>query len=191
MPQQESRGQPYLPSSSFDAHFANVSRLQEVNFDAERCAELLTHPSIGFLPPELSRLHIYIRPDYELGYSRKERRELRKANPNDYDDAASTETLLHDGPFGRRGDILITIAYGAGFNPNALLCHEAIHACKMLRQNKLLTIGHTLLSKIMPTTHEKFEAQEEAEANRAMKDTALKGLCKGVIEVIRASKNRR
>jgi hypothetical protein len=118
------------PAVSFDAHFANVPRLEEVRFDEVRCADSLTHPAIGIAERDLSRIHVYIRPDYELAYTREERGALRDAYPDDYTDAASCETLKTTGLFGRRGDVLMTIVYGAGIDPNALLCHEAVHAQK-------------------------------------------------------------
>jgi hypothetical protein len=183
--------QPSLPSISFDTHFANVSHIEEVRFDAARCASLLTHPKIGISPNDLHRIHIYVRPDYELAYTDVERSALQNANPEDYDDAASTEMLSEEGPFGQRGDILITLVYRSGFGLNKLLGHEAVHARVMLQQNILTRWRDSLTSILLPAIYARNEAAEEAEADRAMEDLTLKGLRKNVIEVIRNKKRSR
>jgi hypothetical protein len=180
--------QPSAPSISFDTHFANVSRLKEVRFDAMRCANLLTHPQIGIRENDLSRIHIYVRPDYELAYSDVECATAQQINPEDYDDAGSTEVLNEDGPFGQRGDILITLVYGSGYSTNKLLCHEAVHARVTLDQSKRTKWRDSFTSLFLPATHNKQEIAEEAEADKVMKDVALKGLRKNVVEIIRHKK---
>lgn len=174
------------PSISFDMHFTNVPRFQEVRYDAERCASLLTHPTIGIQPDDLAYLRLYVRPDYKLGYTRAERSAIRQANPEDYDDAGSTEMLSATSRLGNPGDILITLVYGSGFGLNKLLCHEAIHARTMLSVRKALVASNPL-----PTFDQRHDAKEEAEADRAMKDLALKGLRKNVIKVVRSKRENK
>jgi len=179
-----------VPSVHVDAHFANVPRIKEVRFDAERCADLFMHPEIGIAERDLPRIHVYIRPDYKLGYSREERAALRAADPEEYDtESASCVPLGYGDPIGPKGDVLMTIVYGTHYGPDKLLRHEAIHARKMLEYRGYLGRLRGLLhGEGLPILGKYLDRQEEAEADRAMKSTALRGLSKGVIEVIRTKK---
>lgn len=135
-----------VPSVSIDGHFANVPRLHEVRFDAVRCADLFMHPVIGIPEEALPRIHVYIRPDYQLAYTREERKALKAADPTEYDsESASCIPLDENGPMGEKGDVLMTIVYGTHYTPNKLLCHEGVHAREMLRRRHWLSMaGHTM-----------------------------------------------
>jgi hypothetical protein len=174
-----------VPSVSFDAHFSHVPRIETVDFDAERCVDLLTHPLIGLTRQEMSRLHVYVRPDYKLGYTRDERRAIREANPDDYTDAGSCEIIEQGDPIGTPGNVLLTLVYKSGYGVNKLLCHEAIHARTLLRETRIEKLRNFLLEQCSPKEYNRIEAAEEAEADRAMKDTALKALRKDVIAIKR------
>jgi len=174
-----------VPTISFDAHFSHVPGIEAVDFDPERCVALLTHPLIGITPREMSRLHVYVRPDYQLGYTRDERRAIRAANPDDYTDAGSSEVIEYGDPIGTPGDVLMTLVYGSGYGVNRLLCHEAVHARTLLRETRIGKVRDFLLEQFLPEKYARIEAAEEDEADRAMDDATLKTLRKGVITVKR------
>lgn len=171
------------PTISFDTHFSHVPNITTVDFDPERCVNLLTHPGIGITPNELSRLHLYVRPDYRLAYTKEERLAIRAADPDDYTDAGSCEIVEHGEPIGKPGDVLITLVYGSGYGVNKLLCHEAVHARTLLRETRLRKVQGFLLEHCLPKKYARIEDAEEREANYAMKDVALKSLRKGIITI--------
>jgi len=96
-----------IPAVSVDRHFANVPGIEE---------------------SDLHRIHIYLRPDYKLDYTAEERKMAKEVTPDDHTDAASCEVLEKHSPYGRKGDISITLVYGSGYGSNTLLIHETIHA---------------------------------------------------------------
>jgi hypothetical protein len=184
---------PYVPSFSVAPQFSKVPGIEEVRFDPERCAELLTHPLIGIRPKYLPYLHIFVRPDYKLGYTPEERKALRKRVPKDFNIAGCAEKLIESDyyhNFDYDKDVLITLIYGAGYSMGKLLCHEAVHAKTLLHEtNNSVVDMMTYLRKIfVPSEYLAREKAEETLADAAMKDTALKGLRKGVIEIVRRRK---
>lgn len=165
------------PSISIDTHFSNIPDLEQVNFDAEQCADLFRH--VGIAEADLNRIHIYFRPDYDLAYPHKERKAAKKSSPEDYDDAGSCEILEEDSLFGAEGDVLITIIYGSGYKLGKLLVHEAVHAREMLKKRNILV----RIWQSIPVIEERLDNKEEREADRAMNDIALAGLRKGILQV--------
>jgi len=178
-----------VPTISFDTHFSHVPGIETVDFDAERCAILFTHPLIGITPQEMSRLHVYVRPDYELGYTKDERQTIKAANPEDYTDAGSSEIIEHGDPIGEPGDVLLTLVYGSGYGINRLLCHEAVHARTLLRETRIGKVRDFLLERYFPRRYNHTETEEEIEADRVMDDVALKALRRGVITIKRRKKS--
>jgi hypothetical protein len=181
-----------VPSASFDAHFGNVPGLVEVSFNTQQCAELFVYPRIGMWPQDLRRTHILVRPDYELGYSHEEQLAIRAANPKDYDTEAASSVLLEEnGPYGRKGDVLITIVYGAGYGVNKLLCHQGVmardlHAERRWRLPRI--VGEAAFNIIPGATafvQELRDTAEKRSANAAMKDPLLKSLRRGIIRIDR------
>lgn len=171
------------PSISFDTHFSKVPNITSVDFNPERCVNLLTHPIIGITHDEVSRLHLYVRPDYDLGYTKEERLAIRAANADDYTDAGSCEIVERGEPIGKPGDVLITLVYGSGYGINKLLCHEAVHARTLLRENRIRKVQGFLLEHCLPKKYARIEDAEEREADRAMNDIALRSLRKGIITI--------
>lgn len=173
-----------IPSIHIDTHFAQVPDIEEVQFDPIRCASLLAR--IGIAETDMDRVHIYLRPDYKLAYTREERKAARKAASGDYSDAGSCEVLGKHSPYGNKGDVLIAIIYGSGYGPNKLLAHEGVHAREMLKKRNALTkIWH-----FISLYEERHGKAEEAEADRVMKDTTLAALRKGVIQVKRRKSHK-
>ncbi len=182
------------PSASFDAHFANVPGIVAVSFDAQRCAQLLIHPHIGMWPQDLLRTHILVRPDYDLGcYAPEELEAIRAAEGKGYDtESASCALIEEDGPYGRRGDVLIKIVYGAGYSVNRLLCHQGVlarilHAERRWQLPRVL--GKAAANTVAPGVFGQVEGIRakagRQRAKAAMKDPMLRPLRRGVIQIER------
>jgi len=150
------------------------------------------HPLIGLQPHELHhQLHLYVRPDYRLAYTPEERKALRAANPDDYDDAVSCEIVEHGEPIGDPGNVLMTLVYGSGYGINKLLCHGAVLARGVFRQTPIDDFKNDFLKAFRPQAYAHAERAEQAEADRAMSHTALRGLRSGVITIQREKKRLR
>lgn len=171
----------FAPIFSADIHFANVKGFESLDFDAERCAELFTHPDIGIAEEDLGRIHINVRPDYKLGYSKKERKAIKAQDPKEYDsEHASCELIEEDddsSKFGNQGDVLMTIVSGADFEEDELLRHESIHAEELLKNR------NAFVSKAREFASPLLDYLEELRADGAMEDPELSELGEGIIKV--------
>jgi hypothetical protein len=196
MPVPELPPEQNLPAFSFDPHFVNVPHIEEIKFDPVRCARLFTHPAIGIAAEDLPRIHVFVQPSYKLGHTDEERRRILEAYSSGYPHATGTALLPDDCRWGAAGDVQITIGYDAKPYPNALLCHQAIHARSFLKEGSFwksqpsrspLFLMHMLRERRGPEKEQK----EEEEANRVMKDISLRGLRRGIIQVSRTKKVHR
>lgn len=166
---------PDFPVVSVDTHFINIPGFQNIEVDAHGFANMLIDLGV---PQEKvgSQNRLYIRPDYSLAYTRRERIMKYLRNSDDYFDAGSC--ARND-----EGGVDIEIVYGSGFGVNKLLRHETFHAVKMLRaedEQEPTSILWTLLH-LRRRVREHF--LEEKEADKLMKDKDLKTKYGKIIEI--------
>lgn len=171
----------FAPTFSADIHFANVKGFRDLDFDAERCAELFTHPNIGIAEEDLSRIHINLRPDYKLGYSKKERRAIKAEDPDEYDTEHASCESIEEGDdsskFGNQGDVLMTIVSDTKYEEDDLLRHEGVHAEEMLKKRNFFA------QKARDFASPILDYFEERRADDAMEDPELSELGKDIITV--------
>jgi hypothetical protein len=108
-----------LPTVSVDVRFRHVPRFESIEFNPELCRDMLVEA--GTPVEKIPSVHVHIRPDYPLVYSRRERLGMFLRNPFYDNVSGSTEV-------DSSGGVLLTIVYGTAYGVNELLRHEALHA---------------------------------------------------------------
>jgi|SRR5580700_2266465 hypothetical protein len=115
------------PGFSADIHFRDTPRFRAIGYDQAKAAELFE--AAGFPAEAIPNSNLNVRPDYSLGYTRRERIWMFLRNP--FHDNTSAECELN-----KDGGVDIAIVYGTAYGVNELLRHEAKHGAQMLAESK-------------------------------------------------------
>lgn len=166
---------PDFPVVSIDTHFSNIPGFQNIEVDAQGYANMLIDLGV---PQEKvgSQNRLYIRPDYSLAYTRRERIMQYFRNSNDYFDAGSC--VRND-----EGGVDIEIVYGSGFGVNKLLRHETFHAVKMLCSDDEQESTSFLWALLNLRKNIRNHFLEEKEADKLMEDKNLKTKYGKIIDI--------